>query len=85
MKKTWQAWSDRSSFSPMQLNRQSISTKEWGVTYFYSKQNLCYALNIEPNNLVFLKTSSNTLDESDNIESNICVSKQYTIRNKRQS
>ena len=44
-----------------------------------------YVSNIEPSNLEFLRIYNTQLDESDNIESNIYISKWYTIRNKRQS
>ena len=56
-----------SSVSTRQLRRQLISTKVWGITYFYGAVFFfcccLHLLNVERNNLVFLKTYNTEFDD----------------------
>ena len=52
-----------SSFSPVQFTRQAISTKVWGIIYFCTHKSYGYLLNMEQNNLAFLKTCNTEFDD----------------------
>ena len=56
-----------SSVSTRQLRRQLISTKVWGITYFYGAVFFLFVclhlLNVERSNLVFLKTYNTEFDD----------------------